>query len=283
MVQVPGLRLNAASTAWLRHVAGLRPGRSARAEVRRLNKALAMEQQQTRDLEKLLVAVLQEDRGFHLLPPADLRLRVGSTDSAGNWWTQGRNSAARVLEIFGAEPDGLILDWGCGSGRTYHWLHVHPRWRDAWRGCDVDAKAIRWLESKGFADRVAVCDDLPPLPYPDGGFAGLYNFSVLTHVHPDRHRVWYAELARVLRSGARAHVTVQGDAPVLADGKGYHPAEIELCRRQGWLWAERPGHHKSAAVVSEAFTRAALDGIFEVERYSTCGYARLDELVLLKP
>jgi SAM-dependent methyltransferase len=248
-----------------------------------LRRALVAQKQQTRDLEKLLIAVLQEDRGFHLLPPADLRLHVGSVDAAANWWTQGRNSAARVLEIFGEAPGGLILDWGCGSGRTLHWLHAHPRWREAWRGCDVDASAIRWLASKGFADRVQVCAETPPLPYADASFSGLYSFSVLTHIHPDRHRLWYAELARVLQPGGRAHVTVQGDGPVLADGRRYHAAEIEACRRQGWLWAERPGHHKSAAVVSEAFTRAALDGVLEVERYTACGYARLDELILRKP
>ena len=189
----------------------------------------------------------------------------------------------RVIEVFGLEPDGPILDWGCGSGRTLHWLHAHPAWRDAWRGCDVDAKAIRWLKSKGFDAQAEVCPDLPPLPYPDAAFAGLYSFSVLTHIHPERHRAWYGELARILRPGARAHLTVQGDGPVLAEGKGYHGVELDLLRRQGWLWAERPGHHKNAAVVGEAFTRSALDGLFEIERYSPGGYARLDEIIVRKP
>lgn len=131
---------------------------------------------------------------------------------------------------------------------------------------------------------VEACGDDPPLPYADGAFAGLYSFSVLTHIPPGRHRAWYAELARVLRPGGRAHVTVQGDAPIVDDaGKGYHPAEIAAYHAQGWLWAEREGHYKGAAVVGEAFTRAALKGLFTVERYSRCGYARLDELILCKP
>lgn len=279
LVQVSG----GGVSAWLARLAALRPGRAERREIRRLRRELDVKARETRDLEKLLVAVLQEDRGFHLLPPADLRLHVGSVDSAGNWWTQGRNSAARVLEVFGLEPGEPILDWGCGSGRTLHWLHAYPAWRRAWRGCDVDAKAIRWLHSRGFEDQAQVCADLPPLPYPDDSFAGLYSFSVLTHIHPERHRAWYLELARILRPGARAHLTVQGDGPVLADGAGYLPAEIDVLRRQGWLWAERPGHHKNAAVVSEAFTRSAVNQVLQIERYTPCGYARLDELILRKP
>ena len=52
-----------------------------------------------------------------LLPPEELRLHVGTTGTAANFWAQGINSSQRILEIFGDCPTKPILDWGCGSGR----------------------------------------------------------------------------------------------------------------------------------------------------------------------
>ncbi len=258
-----------------------RLGRASGRDAGALRRQVKDQAKQIAWLEKLVGELLVETRGFVLLPPPELRLHVGAHQSAGNFWNQGRESSARVIEVFGAQPPGPVLDWGCGSGRTLYWLYGDEAWRAAYRGCDVDPQAIRWLQKKHGIEAVRVCSPEPPLPYADGEFAGLFSFSVLTHIPPERHRAWYEELHRVLKPGGRAYVTVNGDSRA-ADPKAFTPAEQAEFARQGWLWADREGHYKGAAVVSRAFTDKALEGLFELERYRDAGYHQQDDLVLLR-
>ena len=248
-------------------------------EAAKTQRSLQDQAKQIAWLEKLVTDLLVEQRGFCLLPPPELRLHVGARDSAANFWNQGRNSSARVIEVFGQTPPGRVLDWGCGSGRTLYWLYGSPAWREAYRGCDVDAQAIGWLKKKHRIDTVSVCASEPPLPYGDGEFAGLFSFSVLTHIPPERHRAWYEELHRVLAPGGRAYITVNGDSRA-ADTAAFTDGEQTLFARQGWLWADREGHYKGAAVVGRGFTQKALAGLFELERYRDAGYHQQDDMVL---
>ena len=233
-------------------------------------------------LEKVAKAALELSGAPVLLPPPELRTHVGRVADAANFLGQGLSSSSRVIEVFGEAPEGLVLDWGCGSGRTLNWLSRRPGWRDNYRGCDVDAEAIAWLSGNGFRDAVAVCGDHPPLPYPDNHFAGLFCFSVLTHIHPQNHAAWYRDIHRVLKPGGRAYLTVQSGT-MLDFGKDFTAEERALYEQNGWLWSEREGHYKHSAPVSEAFTRKALEGLFEIEAYDAAGYHQMDAVTVRKP
>ena len=230
--------------------------------------------------EKVARALFNRHEGGGLLPPPELRLHVGRLDTAGNFWKHGLDSSGRVLDVFGAEPDGPVLDWGCGTGRTYNWLRHFEGWRRSWYGCDVDVEAIDWLRAQG-VERVEVCQDLPPTPYSDNSFAGLFCFSVMTHIHPIHHAAWYAEIHRVLRPGGRAYVTIHSDANIL-NSKSFTAAETDEYRASGSLWSERPGHYKHAAMVSEDFTRTAVGDGFEIVSFDRPGYQFMDALTLRK-
>ncbi len=266
----------------LRSVSGLLAAASSKkAQLTALSKALEDRDKQIVWLERLVTALLVEQRGFCLMPPAALRLHVGARDSPANFWNQGRESSARVVEIFGEAPEGRILDWGCGSGRTLYWLCAHPAWREAYRGCDVDSEAIAWLRKRQGFKSVTTCGDDPPLPYQDAEFSGLFCFSVLTHIHPLRHADWFAEIHRVLKPGGRAYLTLNG--PGLAgDPRLFTAAERADFQRQGWLMAEREGHYKGAAVVARDFTLGGLEGLFEIELHREAGYHQLDDLIVRK-
>lgn len=250
-----------------------------RSEAAELRRQVQDQKKQIVWLERLVTDLLVEQRGFCIMPPPRLRLHVGARDSAANFWNQGRDSSARVMEVFGERPPGLVLDWGCGSGRTLYWLYARQAWRKAYRGCDVDAEAIRWLKKTHGFKAVSVCQPEPPLPYEDSTFMGLFSFSVLTHITPERHRAWYEELHRVLAPGGRAYVTVNGDSRA-ADTRAFTAAERRLFQSRGWLFAEREGHYKGAAVASRAFTEKALEGLFELESYGDAGYHQQDAMVL---
>ncbi|MDB6016521.1 MAG: methyltransferase [Pedosphaera sp.] len=211
------------------------------------------------------------------VPPLELRLHVGARDSMANFWLQGMNSSTRVMEIFGEQPTAPMLDWGCGSGRTLTWLQGYPGWKKTYHGCDVDAEAIQWLQTSMRAN-VTLCGDLPPLPYAAESFGGLFAFSVLTHIHPQRHRQWYAELHRVLMPGGRAYVTQHGAS--IAQHADRPAIVTQQFDRQGWAWLEHAGHYKNASMVSESFTQQCLAGLFEVEDFKDCGYQNQDAYLL---
>jgi SAM-dependent methyltransferase len=233
---------------------------------------------------QLLSAIeLLSERHSYLvdLPSEELRLHVGRNTSAANFLLHGLLSSRRVLEMFGEEPSGLILDWGCGSGRTLRWLLGYPAWRASYRGCDVDEGAIAWLKSVTNAE-VAVCGDEPPLPYPDETLTGLFAFSVLTHIHPTAHRRWYGEIARVLAPGGRAYLTTQGRTIVDDQSKRVPAGPREEFRRDGWTFVEHSGHYKGASLVSEDFTRQALEDRLRLLEYTEAGYGNMDAFLVAK-
>lgn len=249
--------------------------RALRREVLSLTDQCKDQKRQIRHLEDVVRKVLTDYRGWILLPPPELRTHVGRVADPGNFWRQGVDSSQRVLEVFGDDPGGLVLDWGCGPGRTLYWLHAKTAWREAYQGCDVDAEAIAWLRTQGIKC-VEVCQDLPPLPYPDQHFVC---FSVLTHIPPARHRAWFEEIHRVLKPGGRAYVTVHGDNNMLTT-KTFTEEQRAAYFAQGWSWSEREGHYKHAATVTRAFTETALRGLFEVEQYRELGYHSMDDVII---
>jgi SAM-dependent methyltransferase len=214
------------------------------------------------------------------LPPEELRLHVGTRTTAANFWAQGLASSTRVCEIFGEAPTGPILDWGCGCGRTLRWLLAHAAWHEHYRGCDVDGDAVRWLR-ENTPCQVAVCQDSPPLPFEDASLAGFFSFSVLTHIPPEKHRDWYTEIRRVLRPGALALLTVQG-SDILKHPDRYSVSSemINEFGASGQAYIRHEGHYKDAALVSETFTRAQLEGILDVESYIVGGYQNMDQFVV---
>jgi SAM-dependent methyltransferase len=215
------------------------------------------------------------------LPPPELRLHVGLKKSEIRFWAQGISSSMRVLELFGESPTEPVLDWGCGSGRTLMWLQAFEGWQKHYHGCDVDSEAIAWLQQQG-PFNVDVCQPSPPLPYTDGHFAGIFSFSVLTHIPPERHRDWYEDLHRVLRPGGLAFITTQGWRILDSAGPPMTDAHRHELRRQGSCWVPIKGHYKDAAFVTEDYTKEQLSGLFTVEEFRPGGYANMDAYRLRK-
>jgi SAM-dependent methyltransferase len=232
-------------------------------------------EREVQQLRAVVNALAKRHYGNFPVPPENLRLNVGTNTTEANYWAQGMNSSARVLHVFGKQPSGPILDWGCGSGRTLRWLLAYPAWCEHYHGTDVDRDAIKWLAAQG-QKKVVACGDAPPLPYADETFVGLFAFSVLTHISPARHRAWYAELHRVLKKGATAYLTTLGPT-----GPAQLPEKsIADLAAKGHAYLENPGHYKSAAIVTEAYARRQLEGLFTLEEYKPRGYQNMDSYLV---
>jgi SAM-dependent methyltransferase len=107
-----------------------------------------------------------------------------------------------------------VLDLGCGEGR--HSFEAYRRGADVvavdWNATDL-ATTREWCaairaagEAPQAATATAVRADLRALPFPDATFDRVIAAEVLEHIPDDRTAI--AELARVLKPGGRAAVTV---------------------------------------------------------------------------
>jgi SAM-dependent methyltransferase len=248
-------------------------------KISKLKRKLEAAENQITQLTNIVNSLIKRHYRQLELPPEELRLNVGTKTTASNFWLQGINSSSQVLEIFGQKVSEPILDWGCGSGRTLAWLLFSHEYQQHYHGCDVDKLAIEWLKNQGI-ENVQVCHDDPPLPYPDKMFGNIFSFSVLTHIHPTKHRDWYQELHRILKTGGRAYLTTQGNSVIQNAGHNIPECAKEEFHSQGYTYIENDGHYKDASLVSETYTRKMLEGIFEIEDYQERGYQNMDALIL---
>lgn len=242
---------------------------NARAQIRDL-------QRQVTQYRTVVDRLLPLGTWLQELPPEHLRLNVGTVTTEANFLAQGAISSARVMKEFDPAA-GPMLDWGCGSGRTLNWLLADPAWREVYHGCDVDASAIAWLKQLGV--RAEVCGDEPRLPYPDNTFAGIFSFSVLTHIPPIAHRGWYQEFERVLKPGGRVFCTTCGDYTLEIDSARLESLKPQIAE-YGWAFSETEGHYKHIAVATRAYTTEAFAGLLEEESYGR--YSNMDAFVLRK-
>jgi SAM-dependent methyltransferase len=154
------------------------------------------------------------------VPSDRLMSRVAVGPDVGSFFRSGRESvrelrrtlaiADRTLESFAS-----VLDFGCGCGRMLLWLEGIGL-AGGLHGTDIDAEAIDWCrEHIPFAE-MAVNDQDPPLPYPDGTFDLVFNHSVFTHIDERRQDAWLAELQRVTRPGGLVVLSTHGEAAIPA-------------------------------------------------------------------
>lgn len=152
------------------------------------------------------------------LPPDPLLTRVGANPEVierarAVWRTVGQRCHDAVLELL---PDGwtfddkVVLDFGCGAGRTLHYFADEARRTKRFLGCDVHAASIEWLGANLCPPFAVFCNGpVPPLPLDDGSVDLIYAFSVFSHL-TDTSSAWLLELRRVLRPGGIVIITFQG-------------------------------------------------------------------------
>jgi len=123
------------------------------------------------------------------------------------------------LDRLGLEPDGAVLDMGCGQGRHIHALYDRPGLRvygldrdgealsSAYSGCRAyfpagSGDSRRWLVLRG------ECLDLP---FASGSLDAVICSEVLEHLAD--YRAALIEIRRVLRPGGRLALSVPRRGP----------------------------------------------------------------------
>jgi ubiquinone/menaquinone biosynthesis C-methylase UbiE len=157
-----------------------------------------------------------------LLPPDDLMFVGGD---ASNFTYIGEAFVRDFVDRGGLRRQDHVLDVGCGVGRIAIPLTAYLDAAGRYEGFDIVAKGIAWCRENITArfsnfrfthadiansqynpQGVSRASDYR-FPYPDASFDFVGVTSVFTHMLPDDMAHYVAEMARVMRTGARAHLT----------------------------------------------------------------------------
>ncbi len=179
------------------------------------------------------------------VPPPD-RWELPDEDDPQVYLDSGEQDVATMgaaLTRAGAplDPDGHVLDFGCGYGRMLRWLPPGPA-GTAW-GVDVDAERVAWARSHLSPPlRFTTTSALPHLPFPDGRFDLVYAGSTFPHLG-ELADSWVLELGRVTRPGGHLYLTVYDERTVelILDGDqspGLAAALRRLDRETGVLTSD---------------------------------------------
>jgi SAM-dependent methyltransferase len=181
-------------------------------------------------VDPLVVATVRRRRGWEgPIPPRELRARVG--DGGVEFFVDGgervAGEVASVLADAGRPLQGFdaIWEFGCGSGRVLCRLPASSEARLA--GSDVDEAAIAWLHGNYPAIDARVNSALTPAPFEDDSFDLIYVISVFTHISELSQDAWLGEIARVLRPGGTALITVMEQDPFERYRAGWRPGATE--------------------------------------------------------
>ncbi len=149
--------------------------------------------------------------------------------------------AANIDEYFADKNSRpRVLDFGSGVGRVF--LPLHFRGAYELLATDIDANAIAYLGRVTDPSLVYRNSFDPPLGLPEASFDCVYSVSIWTHLSPAAQMPWLHEIARVLKPGGLALITVCGHRSLeLRHGRGdaaWKKVTDEELRRAGILYRE---------------------------------------------
>ncbi|MBI1388413.1 MAG: methyltransferase domain-containing protein [bacterium] len=153
----------------------------------------------------------------YAFPGEGLRARVIGENASWKRFNQGGLVDWRRIERCLREAGmnfrggGAVLDFGCGCGRILRHFALYAG-RGRFYGTDLDAEAVGWCDLHLDFAACSAGPAAPPLDFSDGFFEAVYAYSVFSHLPEEASRAWLAELARLLKPGGLAALTVQGRA-----------------------------------------------------------------------
>jgi SAM-dependent methyltransferase len=212
------------------------------------------------------------------LPPPEQTLHNTGRESFRNEAPRGVREL-QLLEHFGMRPTSHVLDVGCGIGRLAYECASYLDDDATYAGLDISPAVIAWLNdnyaprlpgfrfdlldvhNESYRIRGSMGPEHVRFPYEDERFDVACAFEVFMHVSLDGIRNYLSEMARVLRPGGLALVTlvaVYSDEPVCA-GAEY----VQVGQGIYTLHPERSSTDMAYDIdlVRSALTEAALDEV----------------------
>jgi SAM-dependent methyltransferase len=148
--------------------------------------------------------------GIAPLPPAALMQRTSGTDNPQYFASHGVTIAAALAK---ASPKPLphyssILDFGVGCGRL---ARIFKGYSGRYVGVDVDIDLIAWVKAALPWVEAELISPNTRLPFAAGTFEAAISISVFTHMDARHYRFFLNDLARVMKPGGIAMLTLHGE------------------------------------------------------------------------
>ena len=114
------------------------------------------------------------------------------------------STARKVLDVCRIDPDAnncslRVLDFGCGKGRYMQLFARHIPASNVF-GCEVDAKAVRYVRQLGF-NCLLLDTSFSFLPFEDNSFHLVFSSNVIEHIPNPNYLCYLVDIYRVLRPG----------------------------------------------------------------------------------
>jgi SAM-dependent methyltransferase len=223
------------------------------------------------------------------VPPQALRIRVSGDGDVSNFLRAGEVISENMRQAIPASmdlfvPNSRILDFGCGCGRVVYFLK--RALQGNFFGTDIDAEAIDWCASN--MEEVAtfsVNGAWPPIDFPDAYFDLICSVSIFTHLPKDMQLAWLKDLSRVMKPGAYALLTVQGEwlfpAQELPESENKKFAETGFFYHEGEETDGLPSFYRTT-VHSERYVMEKWSTFFEIEKIIRRGVNNHQDIVVCR-
>jgi SAM-dependent methyltransferase len=144
-----------------------------------------------------------------------------------------------------------VLDFGVGCARTMRFFYRETDKYDCY-GCDVDRRAIDYINRYVPFINARTTNNLPPLPYQAGYFDIVYSISVFTHLENKSLNLWMKEMHRILKDKGSLELSLHGsrsfdivvNEPQRRQLIGIDETEFESKKtsfdRDGFVWMRQP-------------------------------------------
>jgi len=186
------------------------------------------------------------ESGGLAVPPIMFRdmVRKGAV-LAEEFLLEGRQVFDAIFEVLENEKievnrSANVFEFGVGCGRVAR--HFFDEGYLCFTGSDVDPELIGWCDENitnacdnEFEYRFFVNDYHPRLECRDESFELAYSISVFTHMNVDSQKIWFDELARVLKPGGILLISFLEKSPSDLPGGVEVIERIDREFKRSWL------------------------------------------------
>jgi SAM-dependent methyltransferase len=176
-----------------------------------------------------------------------------------------------------------VLEWGCGPARVIRYIPSYFGSEVEVYGTDYNRDTIGWCDQNIPGIAFSLNGLRPPLQFGEVFFDFVYSISVFTHLSEPVSIEWVNELYRIMRSGAIAVISTNGDRQL----DKLLPEELETYKSRGVVVRGKVQEGKKMFFIvhSPAYVREILFKSFEVMEFASGGfpYTGQDLWILRRP
>ena len=149
--------------------------------------------------EELTTFLRKRGEAYGMWEPKLTRWVHGMSDEG-----QSRDLLNSVLSKLAPSPDDLCLDIGCGFGNLV--IALRERFEDV-SGIEIVPERAEWAKKRCPSADI-ICGSATELPWPENHFGLITSTDVFEHLDRSQQVEAAKELARVLKPGGSAFITV---------------------------------------------------------------------------